>query len=161
MLERLIPTGGWKPANLPDTDIRPTSNYIAMVSPNLPDGTYSKGTGTLFTWDVQNHRVVAFSKNGGKYIAQYVAVAGGVTWADLQDIEVLPTLGADVPNTMWWVSSNGFYTSTLVDAQPTPTPSPSVSASPAPSGSAKPGKSPKPTAKPTTKPRASATPRPS
>jgi len=161
VLERLIPTGGWKPANLPDTDIRPTSNYIAMVSPNLPDGTYSKGTGTLFTWDVQNHRVVAFSKNGGKYIAQYVAVAGGVTWADLQDIEVLPTLGADVPNTMWWVSSNGFYTSTLVDAQPTPTPSPSVSASPAPSGSAKPGKSPKPTAKPTTKPRASATPRPS
>jgi hypothetical protein len=160
-LVRLIPTGGWKPANLPDTDIRPTSNYTAMVSPNLPDGTYSKGTGTLFTWDVQNHRVVAFSKNGGKYIAQYVAVAGGVTWADLQDIEVLPTLGADVPNTMWWVSSNGFYTTTLVDAQPTPTPSPSVSASPTPSGSAKPGKSPKPTTKPTTKPRASATARPS
>ena len=132
-----------------------------MVSPNSADGTYSKGTGTLFTWDGQNHRIVAFSKNGGKYVAQYVAVSGGVTWSDLQDFEIPPSLGTDVPNTMWWVSSNAFYTSTLVDAQPTPAPSPSISPSPAPSGSAKPGKSPKPSTKPSTKPGASATPRPS
>ncbi len=154
-VERLIPTGGWKPATLPDTDVRPASTFTVMVSPNLADGTYSKGTGTLYAWDTKNDRVVAFSKNGGRYVAQYVAVSGGVSWSDLQDIEVLPSLGTDVPNTMWWVSSNAFYTSTLVDAKPLPSASPPPSASPAPSGSAKPGKSPKPTPKP------SATPKPS
>jgi hypothetical protein len=162
-VERLIPTGGWKPAALPDSDIRPTSNYTEVVSPNLPDGTYSKGTGTLYAWDTQNDRVVAFSKNGGKYLAQYVAVSGGVSWSDLQDIVVLPSLGADVPNTMWWVSSSAFYTSTLADVQPTPSASPSPSAAPSPSGSAKPATSAKPTAKPksSASPRPSATPKPS
>ena len=162
-VERLIPTGGWKPQALPDTDVRPTSNLTAMVSPNNADGSYTKGSGTLYAWDTQNDRVVAYSKNGGKYVAQYEAVAGGVTWADLQDIEILPTLGTDVPASMWWVSSNAFYTSTLVDVQPTPTPSPSASpsSSPVPSSSAKPGKSPKPTTKPGSSPKPSATPRPS
>jgi len=162
-VERLIPTGGWKPQALPDTDVRPTSNLTAMVSPNNADGSYTKGSGTLYAWDTQNDRVVAYSKNGGKYVAQYVAVAGGVTWADLQDIEILPTLGTDVPASMWWVSSDAFYTSTLVDAQPSPTPSPtaSPSSSPVPSSSAKPGKSPKPTTKPRSSPKPSPTPKPS
>jgi hypothetical protein len=161
VVERLIPTGGWKPATLPDTDIRPTSTYATMVSPNLGDGSYSKGTGTLYAWDSQNHRVVAFSKNGGKYLAQYVPVSGGVTWNDLQDIDVLPALGTDVPSTMWWVTTNGVYTSLLQDAQPVPTPSASPSSSPTPSSSAKPGKSPKPSAKPSSKPKPTATPKPS
>jgi hypothetical protein len=149
-VERLIPTGGWKPATLPDTDVRPTSSFTVMVSPNLADGSYSKGSGILYAWDTQNDRVVAFSKNGGKYVAQYVAVSGGVAWTDLQDVEVLPTLGTDVPATMWWISSTTFYSSTLVDAQPVPTPSPSASpsSSPTPSSSTKPGKSPQPSATP-------------
>ncbi len=164
-LERLVPSGGWKPATLPDTDIRPTATYTAVVSPNLPDGTYTKGTGTLYAWDEQNHRVVAFAKSGGNYVAQYVAVAGGATWSDLQGIEVLPSFGAGAPSTMWWVSSTALYTSTLVDVAP----SPSASPSPSPSPSAKPTKSPKATAKPkasakpraTTRPGATATPKPS
>ena len=162
-VERLIPTGGWKPATLPDTDIRPTSSFTALVSPNNADGSYTKGTGTLYAWDPQNDRVVTFSKSNGKYVAQYVPVSGGVTWADLQDIELPPSLGTDVPATMWWVSSNAFYTSTLVDVQPTPSPSPtaSPSSSPTPSSSAKPGKSPKPTTKPGKSPKPSATPKPS
>jgi hypothetical protein len=155
-LERLIPTGGWKPAALPDTDIRPTANYTTMVSPNLPDGTYSKGTGTIYALDAQNDRVVAFSKNGGKYLAQYVAVAGGVSWADLQGIEVLPSLGSDVPNTMWWVSSTTFYTATLIDTTPTASPSPTPSSSPTPSGSPQPKATTKPSA--TTRPKATARP---
>jgi hypothetical protein len=152
-VERLIPTGGWKPQALPDTDVRPTASFTTMVSPNLPDGSYSKGTGTLYAWDAPNRRVVAFSKNGGKYVAQYVAVAGGVGWSDLQDIEVLPALGSDVSSTMWWVSSTAIYTSVLQDAQPaspSPSGSPSPSASPVPSGS--PAKTPRPTAKPKPKP---------
>ncbi len=150
-VERLIPSGGWKPGGLPDTDIRPGADYTTIVSPNLPDGTYSKGTGAIYALDVQNHRVVAFAKNGGKYLAQYVPVAGGVDWTGMQDIEVLPSLGTDVPSTMWWVSSNTFYTSTLVEATASP------SASPSPSPSSQPTASPKATAKP----KATATPRPS
>jgi hypothetical protein len=152
-VERLIPTGGWKTATLPDTDIRPDANYTLIVSPNLTDGTYSKGTGTLYSWDSANNRVVAFSKNGGKYVAQYMPVAGGVTWSDLQGIEVLPILGPDVPATMWWVSSSGFYTTTLAQAQTQPTASPSPSGSPhpsappAPAKTAKPTKTPRPTPK--------------
>ncbi|HEY5629817.1 MAG TPA: hypothetical protein VIR16_09930 [Candidatus Limnocylindrales bacterium] len=159
VLERLIPTSGWKPAALPDSDLRPASTYTTVVSPNLPDGSYSKGTGTLYAWDSTNDRVVAFAKNGGKYVAQYMPVAGGVDWSSLQDIEVLPVSGADVPPTMWWVSSNGFYTSLLTEAQPAPSASPSPSISPTPSGSAKPGKTTKPTAKPKATPRP--TPKPS
>jgi len=158
-VERLIPSGGWKPGSLPDTDIRPTANYTTLVSPNLPDGTYSKGTGTIYAVDAQNDRVVAFSKNGGKYLAQYVPVAGGVSWADLQDIDVLPSLGADVPNTMWWVSSTAFYTTTLIDTKPSPSASPVPSSSPTPSGSAQPKATTKPKA--TTRPAATATPKPS
>jgi hypothetical protein len=158
-VERLIPSGGWKPGSLPDTDIRPTANYTTLVSPNLPDGTYSKGTGTIYAVDAQNDRVVAFSKNGGKYLAQYAPVAGGVSWADLQDIDVLPSLGADVPNTMWWVSSTAFYTTTLIDTKPSPSASPVPSSSPTPSGSAQPKATTKPKA--TTRPAATATPKPS
>jgi hypothetical protein len=160
-VERLIPTGGWKPATLPDTDIRPNANFTAMVSPNLSDGSYSKGTGTLYAWDTQNHRVVAFSKNGGKYLAQYQPVSGGVNWNDLQDIEVLPSLGAEASTTMWWVSSNAFYTTALQEAQPAPSASPTPAPSPTPSGSTKPGKSPKPSTKPSAKPGATPTPKPS
>jgi len=155
-VERLIPSGGWKPAALPDTDIRPTADYTAMVSPNMPDGSYSKGTGAIYAWDAANARVVAFAKNGGKYLAQYVAAAGGVSWSGLRDIEVLPSLGADVPVTMWWVSGSALYSSPLAEAQPGPGASPSPSVTPVPSGSGTPGKS----AKPTTKPKPSATPRP-
>jgi hypothetical protein len=161
VVERLIPSGGWKTGNLPDTDVRPTSSYATMVSPNLGDGSYSKGTGTLFAWDSQNHRVVTFSKSNGKYLAQYVPVAGGVSWDNLKDIEVLPSLGSDAPSTLWWVSSNGFYTSVLQDVKPAPTPSASPSSSPTPSPSTKPGKSPKPSGKPSAKPNASASPKPS
>ncbi len=127
-----------------------------MVSPNQPDGSYSKGTGTLYAWDAANGRVVAFAKNGGKYVAQYVAAAGGISWSGLQDIEVLPSLGADVPVTMWWVSASALYASPLVEAQSGPGASPSPSGSPGPSGSAAPG----PSAKPTTKPKPSASAKP-
>jgi hypothetical protein len=156
-LVRLIPTSGWKPATLPDTDLRPTSTYTQVVSPNLPDGSYSKGTGTLYAWDATNHRVVAFAKNGGKYVAQYVPVAGGAEWTNLQGMDVLPAPGPDVPPTMWWISANAFYTSSLAEARPAPSASPSPSVSPTPSHSTKPTKTPKPSGKP----KPSATPRPS
>lgn len=162
-VERLIPTSGWKPGNMPDTDLRPTSNFTQLVSPNNPDGSYTKGSGTLYAWDALNHRVVAYAKSGGNYIAQYVPVASGVDWSDLQSIVVLPSSGPDVAPVMWWVSSTGFYTSTLTEAAPAPSASPSPSASPTPSSSTKPGKSPKPTTKPKTsaKPAATRSPRPS
>ncbi len=151
-LERLIPTSGWKPASLPDTTLRPTANYTQVVSPNLPDGSYSKGTGTLYVWDTTNDRVVAFAKNGGKYVAQYVPVPGGVAWTDFQGFDVLPAPGPDVPPTMWWVSSNSLYTAPLTEAQPAPSasPSPSPSASPStkPTKTTRPTKTPRPSPKP-------------
>ncbi len=147
-VERLIPSGGWSPGALPDTDIRPTADYTTIVSPNLPDGTYSRGTGTIYALDPENHRIVAFAKNGGKYLAQYVAAPGGVGWTGMRDIEVLPSLGSDVPSTMWWVSSTTFYTTTLVEAQPA-----------VPGASASPASSPTPSAKATTKPKATTRPK--
>ena len=123
-----------------------------MVSPNLPDGSYSKGTGTLYVWDTTNDRVVAFAKNGGKYVAQYVPVPGGVAWTDFQGFDVLPAPGPDVPPTMWWVSSNSLYTAPLTEAQPAPSasPSPSPSASPStkPTKTTRPTKTPRPSPKP-------------
>lgn len=144
---RLVPGSGWKAAALPDTDLRPTAGYTAIVSPNFADGSYSKGIGTIYAWDQVNQRVVAFAKGGGKYVAQYVAAAGGASWANLQDIEVLPSLGPDLPATMWWISSGSLYTSTLVEAGTSPSPSPSLSPTPSASvpASAKPSAKPKPT----------------
>ena len=147
-VERLIPVGGWKPATLPDADVRPTSTFTAVVSPNNADGSYTKGTGTLYAWDSTNDRVVAFAKADGKYVAQYQSAEGASGWSDLQGFTILPTSSADVPPSMWWVSSTGFH-SALLEAVNT---APSASSSPSPSASAAPSKAPKATPKPTAKP---------
>jgi hypothetical protein len=148
---RLIPATGWQTEALDDTLLRPTSRYVWLSSPNRPDGTSSRGTGVLYAFDDVNHRVVAFSKANGSYVAQYRPVTGADTWADLRGMVVLPPADTTAPSTMWWISSTGLHSS-ILEAAPEPSASPSASATPeatpSPSPTRKPGKTPKPTKKP-------------
>ncbi len=68
---RVIPAAGWT-AQLPgDTQVRPESNYTILSSPDLPNGDTSRRKGLLYAFDSANHRVVAFNKADGKFVAQY------------------------------------------------------------------------------------------
>lgn len=153
-LERLIPAGSWKPGTLSDTDLRPTSTYTFVDSPNNADGSYSKGTGILYAFDSANHRVVAFKKSDGSYVAQYQLANGATDWTDLRDLLVVPGITTDIPSTLWWISSTGLHASLLqavpsgATASPSPSSSPSTTPKPGttsrPAGTAKPGTTPAP-----------------
>jgi hypothetical protein len=137
---RVIPATGWTAAKLTDTLLRPTSDFVWISSPNKPDGTPSRRSGALYAFDTTNHRVVAFSKADGSYIAQYRLAGGDDGWSDLQGMVVLPGPDVSTPSTLWWVSSTGLHTATLQAAPDTTGASPSPSGSGSPSGS--PGGSP-------------------
>ncbi len=157
-LERLSPATGWKPGALPDTDIRPTSTYTILDAPNNADGSYSKGTGILYVFDTTNHRVVAYAKADGHYVAQYQVAADAKAWTDLQGMLVVPPASTDATPDLWWISSTGMHVALLAavpeGSAASPSPSPSATASPKPGKSQKPGTTPRPgtNPRPTTSP---------
>ena len=126
---RLIPATGWQLRPIGDTLLRPTANYTWISSPNQPDGSSSRRTGLLYAFDSVNHRVVAFSKADGSYVAQYRLAGGDTGWNDLQGMVVLPGADTTAPATLWWISGTGLHTATLAPAE-------DGGASPGPSGSA-------------------------
>jgi len=149
---RVIPAAGWT-AQLPkDTQVRPESYYTMLASPNKPNGDSSRRDGTLYAFDRINHRVVAFNKGDGAYLAQYQLAGGNEGWSDLKGMVIMPGADLEAPVTMWWISSTGLHSSVL-EAVPdastaSPSPGPSASAAapatPAPTKTPKPKKTPRP-----------------
>ena len=140
---RVIPASGWSVSEPEDTQVRPNPNYVLLSSPDLPDGSSSKRAGPIYAFDRTNHRIVAFNKADGKYVAQYQLADGDQGWRDLRDMVVLPGADEEAPATVWWISSTGLHSAVLTPAEgpaATPTPAPTATASPTP----KPGKTPKP-----------------
>ncbi len=144
---RLIPATGWQPKPLADTVLRPKANYVSLSSPDRPDGSSSKRSGPIYAFDSINHRVVAFSKADGSYIAQYRPAGTEAAWTDLRGMVVLPGADDTAPPTLWWISSTGVHSATLAPAPADGSASPSPSGSPAASPAASQGRTPKPTPK--------------
>jgi serine/threonine protein phosphatase PrpC len=151
VVKRLSPSTSWATETLADQDVRPGSSFTHIVAPDVTAGSPSRGTGSLYAYDALNHRIVAFAKADGVYIAQYRPADGVEAWTGLVDFLVLPP-GADAAPTAWWIDPTGLHTSLLLavptgpGASPSPTPEPT--ASPVPTKTPKPGKTPKPTKKP-------------
>lgn len=145
---RVIPAAGWQPGLPKDTQLRPTSRYTLLSSPDRSDGTSSRRKGILYAFDAENHRVVAFNKADGAYVEQYQLAGGNDAWAGLAGMTVIVPPDDTVPPTLWWISSTGVHTVSLAAAPDASgaSPSPSASAPPstAPTKAPKPTKSPKP-----------------
>jgi outer membrane protein assembly factor BamB len=148
---RLIPATGWQVEPPQDVTLRPVSRYTLLSSPDRSDGSSSRRTGTLYAFDEENHRLVAFSKADGRYLAQYQLAGGASAWAGLKGMTVLVAPDETVAPTLWWISATGLQTVTLEavpdgsGASPAPSASPSGQPSSAPSaGTAKPAKTAKP-----------------
>ena len=86
---------------------------MILSSPDLPDGSSSKRAGPLYAFDRSNHRIVAFDKADGKYVAQYQLADGDQGWRDLRDMVVLPGADDEAPATAWWISSTGLHSAVL------------------------------------------------
>jgi Ni,Fe-hydrogenase III small subunit len=145
---RVIPASGWKPELPADTRLRPPSPYTMLASPDRADGSTSRRKGLLYAFDARNHRIVAFNKSDGAYVAQYRAAGDEEAWTGLLGMTVLPAPADGEPATLWWISSTGLHSALLVAAPGGP------SASPSPSASTR------PTALPTATPRPTRTPKP-
>jgi hypothetical protein len=149
---RVIPAAGWQTEPPKDTQLRPTSRYTLLSSPDRPDGSSSRRQGILYAFDAENHRLVAFNKADGAYVAQYQLAGGDDAWAGLTGMTVMVSADETVPPTMWWISASGLHTVSLAAAPggSGASPSPSAGAGPsvAPTKSTKPGPTPKPTKKP-------------
>jgi hypothetical protein len=148
---RVIPAAGWQVQPPPDTQLRPTSRYTLLSSPDRSDGSSSRRQGILYAFDTENHRLVAFNKADGAYVAQY-QLAGGDAWAGLTGMTVMVSPDETLPPTMWWISATGLHTVSLAAAEggsgASPSPSASARPSAAPTKSPKPTPTPKPTKKP-------------
>jgi hypothetical protein len=146
---RLIPAAGWQPQLPADTSLRPTSRYTILASPPQANGNPSRGVGSLYAYDAINHRIVAFSKSNGKYVAQYT-LAGSDDLSGLRGMVVLPSSDPEVPDTLWWISDQGLNSALL---EPAPTAGADSSLAPSPTATPEPTKKPKATPKPSQKPK--------
>ena len=113
---RVIPAAGWKAQPPGDTRLRPTSRYTLLSSPDRADGTSSRRKGILYAFDAENHRVVAFNKSDGAYVAQYQLAGGDDAWAGLRGMTVMVSPDETVPPTMWWISDTGLHAVSLAAA---------------------------------------------
>jgi hypothetical protein len=145
---RVIPAAGWEAQPPDDTLLRPGPRFTLLSSPDKPDGTSSRRDGPLYAFDAANHRVVAFDKADGRYIAQYRLAGGDDAWEDLRGFVVLPSADAESPPTLWWISSTGLHTATLEAVPDVPVASPTAPASPQASPEASPTRKPAKTPKP-------------
>jgi hypothetical protein len=146
---RVIPASGWSPDELPDGQVRPDTDFVILSSPNLPDGSPSKRVGTMYAFDRANSRIVAFSKDKGDYLEQYLLADGDRGWGDLRDMVVVPGADEASPATVWWISGHALHSAVLAPAEgpaatPSPTPSPTAAPTPKPTKTPKPKKTPKP-----------------
>ena len=118
---------GWETDLPDDTLLRPTPAFESTA------GAGERREGTVYAFDPQSERVLAFGKGDGTFIEQYRIAGGGDDWSDLRSMYVLP--GAeDQPATMIWMSKTGLgqvFLEAVPDepgATPDPTATPDSSA---------------------------------
>ncbi len=145
-VERFISGRGseWRPADPPDTLLRPLPTYTYVASPG------ARGEGTMYAFDALGDRIVAFDKARGAYLGQYRIAGGGADWADVRAFYVLDGTGGQAP-LLYWIAADRIGVATLeAAAAPAPSTSPSASGAPAasPGATARPSARPRPTATP-------------
>jgi hypothetical protein len=146
----------WKAGALGDEVLHPTAHYTLLASSSHTSGTGATariltddlGSGTLYAFDRDASRIVAFSKDDGKYQGQYRLANGDASWGSMRGFYLLPG-GGSGPPTIVWVGMGKVGIAPLV-AVPDST---IGTVAPSPSPSASPSASPKPTARPTAKPK--------
>ena len=145
---RLIPATGWTAKPPADAQVRPTSTYTLLSSPDRTDGSSSRRKGLLYAFDASSRRIVAFNKADGAYVAQYQLADDGKAWAGLKGMTVMAALDETAPAILWWISATGLHAAPLeaVSGGPSASPSPSASAeaSTAPTAAPKASRTPKP-----------------
>jgi len=123
VLERFVSgkSEGWVVGDAKDQLLRPTS-AVTLVA-----GAGERRDGTVYAFDRRNARILAYSKDSGRYIAQYRLADGATDWKDLRGMYVVPG-GPDVPSTLVWLSESAVHQATLLavpDDGSTPSASPS------------------------------------
>lgn len=129
---RVIPATGWTAKPPSDVQLRPTSTYTLLSSPDRADESSSRRKGLLYAFDASNRRIVAFNKADGAYVVQYQLADDGKAWAGLKGMTVIAAPDETAPATLWWISATGLHAAPLEAAAPggpSASPSPSVSAS--------------------------------
>jgi hypothetical protein len=109
------------------------------------------GSGTIYAYDRDAGRIVAFAKDDGAYQGQYRLANGDAAWGAMRAFYLVPGAGS-APPTVIWIGAGNVGMATLVAVPDTIT----GTVAPSPSPSVGPSVSPKPTARPTHRP----TPRP-
>jgi hypothetical protein len=121
----------WSLKAPPDTILRPQPpgyTRIAMDDVLHPD------EGRLYAYDSLNHRVVAFRKDNGTYIEQYVVPSTSGQMSALKGMFVVPGVNGGSA-TLYWIDAGNLLSASLNPATTPIVLSPSPSLSPSPAGS--------------------------
>jgi hypothetical protein len=155
-------SGAFESAELPDdADLRPGHDYRFMAA------TGTRGVGTLYVWDAEHGRILAFDKIDGTLIGQFVGADGAVPLTNITGMYVVESGSELIPPTLIFARPEGLYQVVLgAPEEVVPSPSPGASVAPSSSASARPSGTPvvtqvpsaSPTVEPTLRPRR--TPRP-
>ena len=126
-----------------DPDLRPGHDYRLMTASS------TRGQGTVYVYDATWHRVIAFDKATGAYVAQYIAAEGTPAFQDVRGMLLLDPGGGKTPSIVWATKDRLMVTV----LQPAPTgAAASPSPSPSPRATKRPAATHRPTPRPTTRP---------
>jgi hypothetical protein len=130
---------GWQTSDIGDSLLRPAPSFRLIASGSPPR------QGMLYGWDPVSSRVVAYQKQSGKYVEQYVLAPGPGDWSDIRGMYVQPA-GDTTPAVLYWIEKGRLLSAALeaasaIPSEP-PSSSPSASASASPTPSASPSKKP-------------------
>ncbi|CAN5585737.1 hypothetical protein BH20CHL6_BH20CHL6_00130 [soil metagenome] len=70
--------------------------------------------GRLYVWDSEHARIVAYGKQGGGYLEQFLPLAEGAPFADLRGMFVVDQ-GEDDPPLLYWLTPEGLRVTILED----------------------------------------------
>ncbi len=157
----VVGRSSWKPGAIGDDTLHPSAHYTALATSSHAVGTGAAqrildddlGSGTIYAYDRDSARIVAFSKDDGKYQGQYRLANGDASWGNLRAFYIIPGT-ASAPPSVVWIGSAGVGIAPLLTVPDTitgtvaPSASPSASPSPSPKVTPRPTKKPKPTKKP-------------
>jgi hypothetical protein len=119
---------GWEWTLPEDSLVRPDPS-VTLVT-----GAGERRQGTVYAFDRENARILAFEKSNGDFVAQYRLPADDDSWEGLLAMYALPGL-EEAPDTLVWLSETGVH-QVVLQAAPEPGASPSPSADPDASPSA-------------------------
>jgi hypothetical protein len=125
---------GWQTSDIGDSLLRPAPSFRLIASDSPPR------QGLLYGWDPTSTRVVAYQKQSGSYVEQYVLAPGIGDWSDVRGMFV-QAAGDTTPAILYWIEK-GQLLSAPLEAASSASPEPSSSASASAPASASPSPSP-------------------